>query len=257
MASQDFEEEALLLHSTVVDSGHGWDAAVGTYDVQEIEIAYPYDDYESMLRSAPLTPDLTWDSQPSSGADFSEEQLKSVFEDWDDVLPTYSGFNGKEEGRDIPHIQVVEEDGSQVLLIPAESDFYNEPEPPKKAFQFQFVDLPEVPSNTVIIIARGDRASNSDSEPRALTQNLSPTTAMRKGSGMMLFVDTTLLSATAWAVNSTTGTLTPSYLSPAFARSGVEDSTWVPKDTPTYMLDVPLDCHCSASPIEQLQSSWN
>lgn len=208
-----------------------------------------------MLGSAPLTPELTWDSQPSSGADFSEEQLKSVFEDWDDILPTNpstatSSSNGNGDG--YPRIQVVEEDGSQVLLIPAESDFYNEPEQPKKALQFQFKDLPEVPSNPVIIIARGDRA-----EPSPLADSHSPTTAMRKGSGMMLFVDTMLLSAASRGFNGSTGILTPSYFSPAFARSGVEESTWVSKDTPTYRLDVPLDCHCSASPIEQLQSGWN
>lgn len=203
-----------------------------------------------MLDSAPLTPDLTWDSQPSSGADFSEEQLKSVFEDWDDLLPAYAGPALSNDN--VPRIQVVEEGGSQVLLIPADSDFYNEPEPPKKAFQLQFMDLPEVPSNPVIIIARGDRGSNSSAEPTLLAENLSAPTAMRKGSGMMLFVDTTLLSATSWAVNSSTGSLTPSYLTPAFARSSIEESTWVPKDSPTYRLDVPLDCHCLASPIEQV-----
>jgi hypothetical protein len=220
--------------------------------------AYPYEDYDSMLGSAPLTPELTWDSQPSSGADFSEEQLKSVFEDWDDILPTNPStaiFSSNDNGDGYPRIQVVEEDGSQVLLIPAESDFYNVPEEPKKALQFQFKDLPEVPSNPVIIIARGDRAS--DVEPSPLADGHFPTTAMRKGSGMMLFVDTMLLSAASRGLNSSIGTPTPSYFTPAFARSGIEESTWVSKDTPTYRLDVPLDCHCSASPIEQLQSSWN
>lgn len=78
--------------------------------------------------SPPDTPSLYWDSQPSTAELSGPTGVHSVFEDWEDDLANVANLSAA---------VIVEEDGAQTLLIPADSPYFAPPTP-KKPFGSKF-----------------------------------------------------------------------------------------------------------------------
>ncbi|KAF9477876.1 hypothetical protein BDN70DRAFT_880646 [Pholiota conissans] len=230
-ASSDYEERSSL-HSM---PGHDWDMQ-GFDDVQESNIIEYYPS-----SSPPETPGLSWDSRPTSAA-LSAPALKSVFDDWDDPFPTQTN----------PAI-VVEEDGVQTVLIPADSPFFSPPSPYKPFGYAPFSTgllAEKVPSSREP--AMDDAAAIT---PILINKTLSttathlPSDQKINSKGLTLFVDATFLQPT---FGSDAMLSSPIFSTPSLR---VDNSSWAPKGFMSGP-DVPLDCIYTAGDFSPIAEHW-
>jgi hypothetical protein len=225
-ASSGYEESSLYS-----SPDNDWDMQ-GTEHVQNDVIEYYPSD------SPPQTPGLSWDSRPSS-ASLSTPAFKSVFDETEDIVPISANL-----------AVIIEEDGAQTVLIPADNPFFNIPSP-RQPFGFApfSTDLlaeneAEMPSNLPSAVAPhkiNETAPSNAGSPDHQRVNFK---------NLTLLVDATFLDST---FDGEVMISSPVFSTPSI-RFG-DDASWAPKDFMSGP-DVPLDCIYTAGDISPMAEHW-
>lgn len=182
--------------------------------------------------SPPETPSLYWDSQPST-AELPQPGMQSVFEDWEDDVANIATAASA---------VIVEDDGTQTLVISPESPYFLPPLP-KKPFEFSFSD--DAPAESDKVSETADIADDTSSTALTPQNTSSVKGSARNRDAHVLNVKGLILQINATfypALGSDAAPLTSMFSTPA-PRVG-DDASWVPKGCMEGP-DVPLDCICS------------